>query len=200
MSTKHPKSSSRLTGKPAVSLAAIRRYARQIAERFHPDKIILFGSYAYGTPRRDSDVDLLVVMAARNQLDQAAGIRLALPAPFPMDLIVRTPHDLKWRLAEGESFSTEVNSGGRLVGPVAFCSTAIGASACSTRPRPRGRSYLPVIMTRDGPSQLPIGGPGQRQPRRFPVTGPGLKGFICMATRLSSSTWCTASRSSTTLD
>src|SRR5919206_549805 len=28
----------------------IRRYARAIAEEFHPDKIILFGSYAYGTP------------------------------------------------------------------------------------------------------------------------------------------------------
>jgi len=35
----------------------IRRYARVIAEEFHPDKIILFGSYAYGMPHDDSDVE-----------------------------------------------------------------------------------------------------------------------------------------------
>ena len=68
-------------------MAAIRRYARQIAERFRPDKIILFGSYANGTPHEDSDVDLLVVMPAANQVSQAVRIRLALPAPFPMDLL-----------------------------------------------------------------------------------------------------------------
>jgi predicted nucleotidyltransferase len=50
-----------------VPMRVIRRFARQVAERFQPDKIILFGSYAYGTPHEDSDVDILVVMPARNQ-------------------------------------------------------------------------------------------------------------------------------------
>ena len=45
-------------------------FARQIAERFHPDKIILFGSYAYGQPHAESDVDLLVIMPTRNAIDQ----------------------------------------------------------------------------------------------------------------------------------
>src|ERR1700732_5205643 len=89
-----------------VPMRAIRRFARQVAERFHPEKIILFGSYAYGTPHADSDVDILVVMPARNQLDQAFKIRLQIPAPCSMDLIVRTPKNMKWRLAEGESFLT----------------------------------------------------------------------------------------------
>src|SRR5262249_32839860 len=84
-----------------VPLRVIRRFAREVAERFRPDKIILFGSYAYGTPHEDSDVDILVVMPARNQLDQAYKIRLAVDAPFPMDLIVRTPKNMAWRLAEG---------------------------------------------------------------------------------------------------
>jgi predicted nucleotidyltransferase len=44
---------------------------RQIAAQFDPERIILFGSHAYGTPNADSDVDLLVVMPTRNQLDQA---------------------------------------------------------------------------------------------------------------------------------
>src|SRR6266481_5663415 len=74
-----------------VPISVIRRFARQVAERFQPIKIILFGSHAYGTPHADSDVDILVVMAARNQHDQAVKIRGAVEAPFPMDLIVRKP-------------------------------------------------------------------------------------------------------------
>src|SRR3970040_1856091 len=80
----------------AVPRAVIRRFARQVAERFQPDKIILFGSYAYGTPTADSDVDLLVIMPCRNELDQAVKIRWAIEAPFAMDLIVRTPHAMQW--------------------------------------------------------------------------------------------------------
>ncbi len=61
----------------------IRRFARQVAERFKPDKIILFGSHAYGTPHADSDVDILVVMPCRNQLDQAFKIHWTLQPPLP---------------------------------------------------------------------------------------------------------------------
>ncbi len=96
-------------------MAVIRGYARQIAERFRPDKIILFGSYAYGQPHEDSDVDLLVIMPARNQHDQAVKIRWELPAPFAMDLLVRTPKNLKWRLEEGDSFHTEIISKGKIL-------------------------------------------------------------------------------------
>ena len=84
-------------------MSVIRDFARQVAERFQPDEIILFGSYAYGTPNADSDVDILVVMPARNQRSQAYKIRVAISAPFPMDLIVRIPETLKWRLEEGDS-------------------------------------------------------------------------------------------------
>ena len=45
-----------------VSRRAIKRFADEVARRFKPEKIILFGSYAYGQPTPDSDVDLLVVM------------------------------------------------------------------------------------------------------------------------------------------
>src|SRR6516225_5194540 len=40
-------------------MRVLRRFARQVAEQFRPDKIVLFGSYAYGTPHEDSDVDIL---------------------------------------------------------------------------------------------------------------------------------------------
>lgn len=98
-----------------IPLRVIRRYARQVAEKFHPERIILFGSRAWGTPHADSDVDLMVVMPARNELDQALKIRLAFDTPFPLDLLVRKPSELKWRLAEGESFSTEVVGKGKVL-------------------------------------------------------------------------------------
>src|SRR5437762_5600889 len=97
-----------------VPVGVIRQFARQVAERFQPDKIILFGSHAYGTPHADSDVDLLVIMPAYNQIAQAIRIRRALPAPFAMDLIVRTPKNLGWRLAEGESFHSEIVAQGKI--------------------------------------------------------------------------------------
>src|SRR4051812_38972454 len=98
-----------------VPMRVIRRFARQVAERFCPDKIILFGSHAYGAPHADSDVDILVIMPARNQLYQAARIELACDPPFPLDIIVRTPHTLKWRLAEGESFLAEITTKGKVL-------------------------------------------------------------------------------------
>jgi predicted nucleotidyltransferase len=100
---------------PDIPLRVIRRYARQVADRFSPDKIILFGSYAYGTPHADSDVDLLVIMPARNELDQMAKIGWEVQAPFPMDLIVLKPKNVKWRLEEGDSFVTEIMAKGKVL-------------------------------------------------------------------------------------
>jgi uncharacterized protein len=90
----------------------IRKFARDVAERFQPDKIMLFGSYAYGKPHADSDVDILVVMPCRNPLRQALQIELACDPPFPLDIIVRTPTEMAWRLDERESFLTEIVSKG----------------------------------------------------------------------------------------
>ena len=119
----------------------IRRFARAVAERFAPDKIILFGSQAYGTPHEDSDVDILVIMPARNELDQAVRIRLAVDHPFPLDLLVRTPRNMAWRLAEGDSFLREIISKGKVlyekadegVGPESRGGLASGAK---TRAKP----------------------------------------------------------------
>ncbi|MBV9124939.1 MAG: nucleotidyltransferase domain-containing protein [Planctomycetes bacterium] len=97
---------------PNIPMAAIRRFARRIAEKFDPEKIILFGSFAYGTPREGSDVDLLVVMEAYNEINQSIRISLAFDPVFPLDLIVITPQRLKRRLADGFSFWVEITSKG----------------------------------------------------------------------------------------
>src|SRR5438477_6044677 len=80
---------------PNIPLSAIRRFARRIAERFKPDKIILFGSYAYGKPHNESDVDLLVIMRTKNTVDQAIRIKTAFKRLFSLDLIVRTPSKIE---------------------------------------------------------------------------------------------------------
>jgi predicted nucleotidyltransferase len=96
-------------------MSAIRRLARQTAERFHPEKIILFGSYAYGTPTPDSDVDLLVVMPMRHQVEQAVRIDEAVERGIPLDLLVRTPKLLEQRLRADDWFLREIMTRGKLL-------------------------------------------------------------------------------------
>jgi predicted nucleotidyltransferase len=147
MSTQRPtRSKSRTNPQPArwyrgpdVPRSVIRRFARDVAEQFHPEKIILFGSHAYGRPHADSDVDILVIMPCRNQLDQAYKIRLAVSAPFSMDLIVRKPENMEWRLKEGDSFHTEVVTKGKVLYEKDHSRVgAKGGSGLSTR-RSNGR-------------------------------------------------------------
>jgi len=99
-----------------VNRKTIRAYARRIARRFHPEKIILFGSYAYGTPTEDSDVDLLVILPFDEERERPSlKIRQTLRSGFPMDLIARTPETVQRRLAEGDSFLTEVMRRGEVL-------------------------------------------------------------------------------------
>ena len=96
-----------------ISRKEIQAFVDQVVQRFRPRKVILFGSYAYGRPTPDSDVDLLVVMPHAAPGPQiATRIRLACPRSFPMDLIVRSPAELVRRLRMGDPFVAEVTSKG----------------------------------------------------------------------------------------
>ena len=88
-----------------VPMRQIRALARRIAAEFEPEKIILFGSHAAGTATKDSDVDLLIVRRHRDDgVRQAVAIRLALRTNFPLDIIVRSPQDVRRRLKMGDTF------------------------------------------------------------------------------------------------
>jgi predicted nucleotidyltransferase len=96
-----------------IPLATIHSLAEQISILFHPQKIILFGSYAYGTPRPESDVDLLVIMDTQlSELEQAAVICRAIPYRFGLDLLVYTPKHLAQRVEWGDSFLREITQRG----------------------------------------------------------------------------------------
>ena len=91
------------------TLDDIKKIAALIKANFNVQKIILFGSYAYGTPTKDSDLDLMVVMQTDMwPPDQAAEIRYKLfkikGSSGPMDLLVRTPEFLEKRLKIDDTF------------------------------------------------------------------------------------------------
>jgi predicted nucleotidyltransferase len=100
---------------PNIPMAAIRRFGRRIAERFQPDKIILFGSYAYGKPHNESDVDLLVIMRTKNAIDQAIRIKTAFKRLFSLDLIVRTPFQIERGLKDCNWFLREIVEKGKVL-------------------------------------------------------------------------------------
>lgn len=90
--------------------------AWQIAERFNPQRIILFGSYAYGQPGSASDVDMLVIMdTSLKEAEQAVRICQSIDYHFGLDLIVRRPETVMHRLALGDSFLAEVLEKGKVL-------------------------------------------------------------------------------------
>ena len=100
-----------------INRNAIKKYARKIGHRFHPERVILFGSYAQGEPNEDSDVDILVIMdhnRLRN-VEQAITIRLQVDAPFPMDLLVKRPSEISERLSMNDTFLKSVLQHGQVL-------------------------------------------------------------------------------------
>ncbi|MCI0552913.1 MAG: nucleotidyltransferase domain-containing protein [Anaerolineae bacterium] len=99
-----------------ISKRAISSFAQKVAKQFNPHKIILFGSYAYGKPTADSDVDILVVMPFKGRNPKkATEIWMATQPKFPVDIIVRKPSELKKRLRLGDFFLREITQKGKVL-------------------------------------------------------------------------------------
>jgi len=105
------------TGFPPVTPRGLRRVGEKIAELPGVEKVILFGSYARGNPTQDSDVDLLVVWKTRRpRLDCRMRISGLFPdRSFPMDIVVRTPEQVRESLAGFDPFIQEVHSNGKVL-------------------------------------------------------------------------------------
>jgi predicted nucleotidyltransferase len=101
---------------PSQRRVYIQRVCDRIAERYHPEKIILFGSHAWGQPMPESDLDLLVVMNfAGSPVRQAIAISRELGLVTPMDLLIRTPEQLQHHLEIGDSFMQEIVTRGKVM-------------------------------------------------------------------------------------
>ena len=103
--------------RPRVTKSLLAGIAKRVAERFRPQKIVLFGSYANGTPDQDSDLDLLVVMDSKEPMSQRIRrVTEVAKVPFlPMDILVRTPAEIDERLAKGDFFIADILNKGKVL-------------------------------------------------------------------------------------
>jgi uncharacterized protein len=88
----------------------------QITAECQPERIILFGSYAYGTPGEDSDIDILIIVDHGDSgPKKAAEILNRINPRIPVDLIVRTGDEIKDRLQADDFFLAEIMNHGRVL-------------------------------------------------------------------------------------
>jgi len=104
-----------------VDTKHIQAFSNRIIAQFKPEKVILFGSHAYGNPGLDSDVDLLVIMNfdGKNAVKAAEILNTTNPN-FPVDLIVRTPDQVRERLSLGDFFMKEILEKGTVLYEAAY--------------------------------------------------------------------------------
>ncbi|MCK4347075.1 MAG: nucleotidyltransferase domain-containing protein [Thermoplasmatales archaeon] len=105
-----------LEGTVEKARKAIRLVADKLKESYNPEKIILFGSYAWGLPDEDSDIDILVIKDTEKTPHRrnvnARKLVSSLRRGYGLDILVITPEELKSRLEIGDQFLQEIISRG----------------------------------------------------------------------------------------
>lgn len=99
-----------------IPFEAIQNVAGQIAKAFNPEKIVLFGSYAYGVPTENSDVDMLVILPyeVKGALKTVEIIHTVNPA-IPVDLLVRSMEQISERIRLNDFFLREIMEKGKIL-------------------------------------------------------------------------------------
>ncbi|HAN74762.1 MAG TPA: hypothetical protein DCQ63_11160, partial [Planktothrix sp. UBA8402] len=99
-----------------IEKETIMQFSQAIANEFQPHKIILFGSYAYGNPQDDSDVDLLVILPYKgSSFRKTWEILNKIQPKFAIDLLVRTPVEVEQRLVWNDFFLREIMEKGKVI-------------------------------------------------------------------------------------
>ncbi len=98
------------------TMEQIEELSASLGREFSPDLIVLFGSYARGEATKDSDVDLLVIVSFEGKaVHQSVKMRMTVRPSFPIDLIVRTPEQVRERLAMGDDFIQDILDEGNIL-------------------------------------------------------------------------------------
>ena len=99
--------------------AMLRDIVARLSAEYRPKRVILFGSYAYGQPRPDSDIDLLIVKDTSDRfIDRWVDVRRILSDPkrtIPLETIVLTPQEITNRLNAGDQFLAEILKKGEIL-------------------------------------------------------------------------------------
>ncbi|PWB56161.1 MAG: hypothetical protein C3F06_01325 [Candidatus Methanoperedenaceae archaeon] len=100
-----------------ITRETITAIATKISQSFNPEKIILFGSYAWGKPEIDSDLDLFIVMESKDRpIKRAVSVRHVLRDLYvPMDILVRTPDEIQHRIDIGDPFIKKILRDGQVI-------------------------------------------------------------------------------------
>jgi predicted nucleotidyltransferase len=103
----------------AATRTELDKIVTQVVAAYHPEKIILFGSYAYGKPSADSDLDLLIIKTTSERfIDRWTNVRKIVSDPersIPFEPLILTPHELEERLARGDQFMEEIMTKGEVL-------------------------------------------------------------------------------------
>jgi hypothetical protein len=112
--TQHPTLTIVPTGRTTPVGESLEQAVQKIVSALHPEKIILFGSFAYGKPTSDSDVDLLIILDTDLPPKERSWeiSRLLFPRPFPVDILVKTPQEIAQAAKAGDFFICEIISRG----------------------------------------------------------------------------------------
>jgi predicted nucleotidyltransferase len=101
------------------SKGQILEIAEKIKSEYKPDKIILFGSYAYGNPDKDSDIDFLIIKDTQDRpIDRRVLVSVIASNPkrlIPFEPIVLTPKEIEERLKIGDQFLREIIQKGQVI-------------------------------------------------------------------------------------
>ncbi len=104
---------------PATAKTELNKIVKQLVDSYQPEKIILFGSYAYGQPDADSDLDLLIIKKTSERfIDRCTHVRKIVSDPrrsIAFEPLVFTPKELEERLAMGDQFIEEIVTKGQVL-------------------------------------------------------------------------------------
>ena len=107
-----------MTGSPDIK-NTIKRIVQKLIAEYAPRKVILFGSYAYGSPGPDSDIDLLIIKETSDRfIDRWVAVQRLLKGvhrALPVETLVLTPKEIENRLAIGDQFIAEILEKGEVL-------------------------------------------------------------------------------------
>lgn len=94
----------------------LQEVVKKIVDKYQPEKIILFGSYAWGNPHEESDIDLFIVKETNNTREMARKIDSTIfPREFPIDFMIYRPDDYNKRIQSGDIFINEIFNKGKIL-------------------------------------------------------------------------------------